>query len=75
MNNERINGKPLGLNIVYVNGIPKVFNSKGEEIREVIDLVLHFERETFNTVHLKALCNVYGTVEEMRHELGLNDTN
>lgn len=66
MNRYYADGMVSGLNIVYIDGIPKVFNSNGEEIREVIDLVLNYEHETYNKIEIKAYCNVYSTVEEMK---------
>lgn len=61
------------LNVVYVQGIPKVFNHLGEEINSVIDLILTGGIDTITTVKMEAPCNVWGSVEEMKFNLRIAD--
>jgi hypothetical protein len=70
-----MNKKENKLCVVYVQGIPKVFY-KGVEIEQLSNVIVDSSAfEYASSVEIAAPCNVYGTVEEMKKELGLNDTN
>jgi hypothetical protein len=62
-----------GLSIVYVNGMAKVYDGKGEEIKMITNVIVNHTPNKNNTVQIEALCSVYGTVEEMKKELGLTE--
>lgn len=61
------------LNVVFVNGMPKVFNHLGEEIPVVTDLIIKSSEGAINVLQLEAPCNVYNSIEEMKFNVRIRE--